>query len=324
MVKYKKSLILFIRIVIGAGLLIFLFWKTDIEKLTSVVKQASPFYLILSGILFLVAVIVISFRWKILLDAHSINIPFRLTISYYLVGFFFNNFLPTGVGLDIVRAVYASNNYGKKAECFASVISERLIGFFALLLIGVVFLPMFVSKSHFLLLVFLGIIFLIVLFVLGIILFTKKRMLRKFSFLLRFKIFIKLRESLKRLYEALYYYKGKKSVVLYTLLLSFLFQILLITMAFCIGQAFSIKIPYHYFLSFIPAINIASMVPITINGIGIREGLYVYLFKFAGIDSSRSLLLSISYLVITMAVSLIGAVIFIFGMHIGKKGGQKI
>lgn len=313
--RFKRILLVILRFIVGIGLLLFLLWKADTRKILGIIKQTSPEYIILAIILFLFAVAIISLRWKLLLSAHSINIPFRRTFAYYLVGFFFNNFLPTGVGLDIVRAVYASNNYGKKAECFASVISERLIGFLALLLLGIFLLPIFIMKNRLIIFIFLGLIFLIILFIAGIFLFMRKKILGKFAWLFKIRILSRLKDRIKRLYDALYYYKKRKPIVIQTLLLSFLFQIVLITMAFFIGRALLLKIPYYYFLSFIPVINIASMIPVTINGIGVREGLYVYLFSLAGVESSQSILISIIYVIVTMFVSLIGAVIFMLGIR---------
>ncbi|MBA7596376.1 hypothetical protein ES703_03346 [subsurface metagenome] len=311
--KYKRSLLIVVRLIVGIGLLLFLFSKADTSKVLAILKQTDFLFIVLSIIFFLLAVAIISARWKILLSAHSIDIPFHKTFSYYLVGFFFNNFLPTGVGLDIVRGVYASNNYGKKAECFASVISERMIGFFSILLLGIFSLPLFIVKNRFILFIFLGLVFLTILFIAGIFFFLKGKTLKRFNWLFKIKILSKLKNKIKRLYDALYYYKKRKLVVFQTILLSFLFQVILITMAFFIGKALLVEIPYYYYLAFIPVINIASMIPITINGIGIREGLYVFLFNLASVKSSQSILISIIYLGITMVVSLSGAVIFIFG-----------
>jgi len=314
-VRYKRVLLIVFRFMIGFGLLYFLFWKMDTSKIIEILKQTDLIFIVLASILFLSAIVVVSWRWKLLLSAHSIAIPFHKTVAYYLVGFFFNNFLPTVIGLDLIRAVYASNNYGKKAECFASVISEKVIGLLAILLLGVLWLPFYIMKDRFILFIFLGLLLLTILFIIGIFLFLKREILRKSAWLFKIKFLLKLKVKIKNLYGALYYYRRRKPAVFWALLLSFLFQIILITMVFFIGRALLIRIPYYYYLAFILVINIGSMIPVTPNGIGIRESLYVYLFSLAGVESSQSILISIIYFGIVMLISLSGGVIFMFGIR---------
>jgi uncharacterized protein (TIRG00374 family) len=312
-VKYKNILFTILRLIVGIGLLIFLFWRIETGKILGVLYKAEPILLVFSFILFIVAVFTISLRWKFLLLAHSIEIPFRRTTAYYFIGFFFNNFLPTVIGLDIVRAVYVSNTYGKRAECFASVISEKVIGVLGILILGTIFLPIFLGRDRSIVYIFILLFMLTIIFVVGIFLFPKRERLRGLRWVFKIGILKKLKDRIKRLYDALYFYKDKKPVLYRTLFLSVVYQMILISMVFTIGKALHIGIPYYYYLAFVPLINIGSMVPITPNGIGIREMIYIFLFNLAGIDPSRSILVSLLYFGITLLVSLPGAVIFIFG-----------
>ncbi len=310
--KFKQVLLIIVRITLGVGLLLFLFWKADVQKIMSVVKQVKFLSIFISVALFLFAVSIISLRWKILLKAHSINVAFHKVVSYYLVGFFFNNFLPTIIGLDIIRAMYVSNSYGKKAECFASVISEKMIGSLAILLLGVFFLPPFVAKDLHILYIFIGFLLLTVVFIAGVFFFPHRKKLKKFTWISRLSRNFK--GKIVGLYDALYYYRDKKGIVFQTLLLSLVYQLALITMVYSIARGISVTIPFYYYLSFLPVIHIASMIPITPNGIGIREGLYIYLFAFAGVNSSQSILISIIFAVIILIISISGGIIFIFGV----------
>jgi uncharacterized protein (TIRG00374 family) len=327
-VRYKKTLYFLFRLCIGVGLVFFLFWRVGVIEVLSKLKQIEPFYIILSIFLFFSAVLIISLRWKVLLDAHAIHVPFNKTVAFYLVGFFFNNFLPTVIGLDIIRAVYVSNTYGKRTECFASVISEKVIGILGILLLGIFFLPLFIVKDRFIIYIFSGLLLLAILFLAGIFFFPKRGRLRGISWLFKPRILKSLKERLSRLYDALYYYKDRRFILFQTLVLSVVYQIILISIFFFIGRSLSVTIPYYYYLAFIPVINIGSMIPLTPNGIGIRESLCVYLFGLAGVDSSNSILLSILFFGIALLVSLAGAGIFIFGIRREKtsspKNGERI
>ncbi len=313
--KYKQGFLTLLRFIVGIGLVFFLFWKIGAIEILAELKNVEPIYISFAIALFPIAVIIISIRWRLLLSAHSIDIPFRKIVAYYLVGFFFNNFLPTVVGLDIIRAVYASGTYGKKAECFASVVSEKVIGLFAILLLGIFFLPIFILRDRFILFIFLGLFALTIFFIIGIFFFPTKERLKKLSWLFRIRFLSKLKDKIKRFYDALYYYKDKRVVLLQTLFLSFLYQVILITVFYSIGRALAVTIPYYYYLAFIPVINIGSMIPLTPNGIGIRESLCVYLFGLAGVESSQSMLISMIFFGVALLISLFGAVIYIVGIR---------
>jgi len=312
--KFKQVFFIVIRITLGIALLFFLLWKADVQKITDIVKQVNIFSILVSIVLFLFALVVISVRWRILLKAHSVNIPFGKSLSYYLVGFFFNNFLPTILGLDMVRAIYVSNNYGKKAECFASVISEKMIGSLAILLLGVFFLPPFITKDINILYIFIGFLVLAIVFMTGVFFFPHRKRLKKFLWITKPRILRTFKNKVAGLYDAMYYYRNRKGIVFQTLLLSSVYQLILFTMVFFIARAISVSIPFYYYLAFLPVIHIGSMIPITPNGMGIREGLYVYLFRLAGVSPSESILISIIFAVIILIISISGGIIFIFGV----------
>lgn len=311
--KHRQIIYTVARFIIGGGLIVLLFWKAGTAEMFSNLKTVEPCYLLLAVVLFQSAVVTIAWRWKLLLAAHGIVVPLRKTIAYYLIGFFFNNFLPTVIGLDVVRAVYVSHSYGRRAECFASVISEKAIGLLAILFLGVFFLPPFITRDRFIAYIFLGLLALTALFVVAIFFFPKRKSLSPLARLFRFRLFASIRERAKRLYAALYYYRDRKAVVVKTLLISLLYQFILVTIFFLIGRALLVSIPYHYYLAFIPVINIGSMIPLTPNGIGIRESLCMYLFGLAGVASSISILISIIYFAVALVISLSGAVLFMVG-----------
>jgi uncharacterized membrane protein YbhN (UPF0104 family) len=113
-------------------------------------------------------------------------------------------------------------------------------------------------------------------------------------------------------------------VVIETLLISFVYQIILITIFYLIGRALGVSIPFYYFLAFVPVINIGSMIPITPNGIGIRESLCIYLFGLAHVESSLSILISMVYFGIALLVSVAGGVLFMIGFKRPPKGSMQL
>ena len=97
------------------------------------------------------------------------------------------------------------------------------------------------------------------------------------------------------------------------LLISFVFQTLFITIIIITALGFGIKIPLHYFFILVPLGDLLSILPLTLNGIGIREGCYVFFLHMGGADTSTSLAFALLCLVVVWGVSLIGGAVYLFG-----------
>jgi uncharacterized membrane protein YbhN (UPF0104 family) len=127
-----------LRPVFGLGLLAFLLWRVDWQELTRIVSQASLGYVGVALLLELLNVLPRVLRWRALLLTQGTREPFLRLFSIYLVGSFFNNFLPSNVGGDSVRMLRLGQLTGQGADAVSSVLVERLCGLFAVLLMGVV------------------------------------------------------------------------------------------------------------------------------------------------------------------------------------------
>ena len=127
-----------LRPVFGLGLLAFLLWRVDWQALTRILSQASVGYVALALLIELLNVLPRVLRWRALLLTQGTREPFLRLFSIYLVGSFFNNFLPSNVGGDSVRMLRLGQLTGQGADAVSSVLVERLCGLFAVLLIGAV------------------------------------------------------------------------------------------------------------------------------------------------------------------------------------------
>ena len=131
----KKWISMLIKIVLSSLLLTMLFYKVDVNKFYNIIKSADIMIFSFALILFVSQIISI-FRWKMLLHTEKVNIHFYNLVGYYFIGMFFNLFMPTIVGGDVVRGYYLYKNPNMGSESVASIFVERLSGFFALMVIG--------------------------------------------------------------------------------------------------------------------------------------------------------------------------------------------
>lgn len=313
----KKTLQIFLRIVVSGGLLFLLLHRIDFVKIMTLLKGVNiPIFLLSFGAYFLL-VLTSTLRWHFLLLAQDVKLPFGRTLGYYLIGFFFNNFLPAAIGGGVIRASYAGKNTNKNKESFAAMFTELVVGFIGLLIFTSVLLVFFLNgkiEKIVLLSIVVG-LFLIVIF--GI-LFFQKALMSRFKNIVEKIRFWGLAEKIKRFYNVLYSYKEKKGSLITGILFSFGVQFFLGLMVLFIGKALGFSIPLISYILYTSIVSILMMAPITINGLGIREWGFRFFFANVGLSSSEAVVLSLLFFFVGIIGSLSGAVIFPF-MKLSKR-----
>ncbi len=121
---------------ISAALLWLLFRRVDVAKLWTVARTASPFWLVAALGLYAVMIVISAWRWGLLLAAQGIRLSFRTLTSSFLVATFFNNFLPSNIGGDVVRIADTAPAAGSKTLATTVVLLDRGIGLLGLMLMA--------------------------------------------------------------------------------------------------------------------------------------------------------------------------------------------
>jgi uncharacterized membrane protein YbhN (UPF0104 family) len=102
------------------------------------------------------------------------------------------------------------------------------------------------------------------------------------------------------------------------LAISLAFQTLLVVLVYLVGVALHLSVPLVQFLIFIPIINVISMLPISLGGLGVREGGAIYFFGKAGVDPASALTLSLLWFAVVAFTSLPGGLVFLWSGHRAK------
>jgi uncharacterized protein (TIRG00374 family) len=118
-----------------------------------------------------------------------------------------------------------------------------------------------------------------------------------------------IRERFIGLAEALGRYRGHRSALLAVLLLSIAVQVLRILQAYLLGRGIGIDVPFSYYLLFMPLGLVALMLPISIGGFGLPQGLIVWLLQPRGVPQADALALS-TLIVLTGIVSNLPGALF--------------
>ncbi|MGA9351192.1 MAG: lysylphosphatidylglycerol synthase transmembrane domain-containing protein [Anaerolineae bacterium] len=311
-----------LRPLFGLGLLVFLLWRVDWQQLTRIVGQASVGYVGVALLIELLNVLPRVLRWRALLLTQGTGEPFLRLLSIYLVGSFFNNFLPSNVGGDSVRMLRMIQLTGRGADAASSVLVERLCGLFAVLLMGVV-----AVLSNWRLASAGGIGFLVlgafVAFVLGMLLLFNLRRVRSWADRLLpptspdrgglGRVFVVLIGKLGKLYDSIYAFRGHGRVLLVVLALSLLFRFGCVFGLYVQSFALHVSIPFIWLMMAISLIAVVTSLPLSLNAIGIQEGAYVFFLGLAGIAAPQALALALLSRGVRLAVSLVGGVIYLLG-----------
>lgn len=297
-----------IRPVVSIALLILLFsLLVDVNDVWTAIMAARPGGIALAIALIILALLVSAIKWGILLRAQVATISLPYLFNTYLVGLFFNNFLPSNVGGDVARIADIAKRTGKAPEATASVIGERLISGLALALtalIGLLFSPQVSGQFA----PIVGGLILFFVFVMG--LFASRRAKRIISTVIRRLLGPKWFERIGRVAGSIALAIRNPSTFLWAMFWSFAFHITLVLVNYAIFIALNINLPLISFVLYVPIIAAIQLVPVSVNGFGVREVAYVYFFGTVGVSSSGAAAASLLFGILVMLVSLPGGLIF--------------
>ena len=306
----KNVFSFFLRFGISAGILFYLFrTQIDTTKTLALLKEADFHFIFLAVIVLILTNLILFLRWLILMKGLDLKVPFIPVINYYFIGMFFNYFLPTSTGGDIIKTFGMCKLTTEKAKVVASVVLDRLCGFMAIVIVAF-FSFIFgyrILKDLSLLATIFALAFVSVSIM--VILFNE----RIYSF--GCKIFDrvpKIKKSLMDMHYDIVLLKGKPSTIIWAVVISCLSQGVLAFSWLLFAKALHLhqNIGLLYFLIFVPIICVASSLP-SIGGLGTREAAAVYLFSKAGVLSGVAVSMSLLIYIFSLAISLIGGVIYV-------------
>jgi len=306
-----KNIFNYIKVLISIALLTALVWimRDKLAGIGGILAGANKLLIVSSLGLMLVALFMQSYRLKFLLDAQSIHLTIKDVTFLTLIGQFFNNFMPTSIGGDVVKAYYASHGTERKLETFTSVAIDRMLGVITLMWVAVAALIMrpdeMANKAIFFiiaLMTVIGTFFMAVIF--------NKRAAKIILFFKKLTRQQKTKDQLQRLYEATNKYRHHKILIFHALWLSITAQLIFFYMSYLLTRSIYSGVSFVFLMLTLPAVCTLSMLP-SLNGLGIRESGFVY-FLGSVMGKENAFALSLLYLAVTLTVSLIGGVVFLF------------
>ncbi len=277
------------------------FSKIDIREIVVMFRKIGLFYFLLASLLYIVSLLVSTSRWKLLLPE---KFTFRRLFSLYMIGSFFSSFLPGVIGGDVVKAYYLNKDAKKLSLTLASIFMDRYLGYASLMAIGIAAFP-------FTLIFFGGSAYkwvmpaIFVSFVIGSFLFFGLKIGKRFR-------------TVSEFYDYFVSLKERKDVIMKAVMLSFLVQFMGFSAVALLASAMGENIPVLLLFVFLPIVITISSLPISISGLGVREGTFVILLGLIGVRPEVATSLSLSWFFSIFVGSLPG-----LGAYIRHTGNQK-
>jgi uncharacterized protein (TIRG00374 family) len=302
-----------LRLAVSAGLIVYLIAKLDFAQVMDHVKGLDAIVLGLAAAMIFGMILLNSVRWAIVLRARGVTLSLVRLLYYYLMGIFFSSFLPTSVGGDFARMVAVSNKTGRKADAFASVVVERLLGFFVLLPVGLVSIP-FVSDqlTEWRLVATVGVLTALVFLAAYLVLLrpVARRLSRLLDPLLNLLSRFRARQRLEKAYEAIVGYRGHRGALYAALALSVASRLSWIAGCYLVGRAFSLNLTFTALMLVVPVVELVRMIPISISGLGVREAAFVTMLRQFGIQDGLGFAFAVVVYLIFFLFALLGGILY--------------
>jgi len=315
MTNAKPLVTFLVKLLVSAGLLGFFFTQIHFEHFWDTLASADLYYIALAAAVYLVTQAISALRWAILSRPLGFTSTMTNIVVYYLIGMFFNLFAPSTVGGDLCRIYYLSRDAGMDSgeggprstlPAAVSVLMDRAVGMIVLLWLGAIGLVLFpkyaVPWSIRVTTLGLSLAFILAVLLLPVL----RRVLPNDGH----SLVVKLRLAVRS-------YRTRWQAVPQATALSFVIHLIQAWMHVVLGWAIGLDIPFSYCIIVYPLVGVFAAIPVSFNGIGLREGGYMFMLGVIGVSSAQGVAFGLLLFAVVTFDSLLGGVAFLL-----KKGAK--
>ena len=306
----RKRLIFLAKLVVSAGIMAEIvrrvLTREGADELWQALSRIQWSWIAMAAVMQLSAVLCATVRWDLLLRGQGIHTPFRHLLGSFMIGRFFGAFTPAGLGLQGYKLYDIATQSGKVARATAQVGIEMVLGwlgFGAVVVAGSIFGLRFLGVQGLVLVdgFFLSLV------VVAIALITRPALFR----LIAARLPATFRKRLQTTVDAVCAYAGRGGLVSQAAGLSMAIHAFNNLIYVCTARALGAELgPGEVF--FASALQIFStLMPVSINGIGLREATAVALYTAVGVPYAMAFLIPTVGFTVEMFISSFGGLIFL-------------
>ena len=293
-----------LKLSISLALIFALLARADVAELKRLLVSAGFPALIIGALCIFALSVTTAVRWKIVLAEFRHPQLFYEVWRYTIIGMFFNQLLPSGIGGDGIRMWYARRAGLPLGVAVGTVIVDRILGLLGLLLLVIIGLPYLLSlRAAGLAAIVIAVSAVLLAFAIGIF-FWIDRIMASTATLVRGRLaasftrrplVARLKHGLERTARDMRRLLGALPSGPATLLLSLVNQIVVGLVVLYLARSMSLSLSLAAAVFLFPPVLLLSMIPISLAGWGIREGAMVVIFSLAGLPADASLSISVLF-----------------------------
>ena len=288
-----------IRIGFGVAIVGFLLWHYDARPALRTLARERWWYFATTVAIYVGGQVLCAWRWQLLTAVLNLRGSFAEFMRYYFIGVFTNLFVPGLVGGDAARAFYLGRRHGKMGEAIASALADRGYGLMGLFWLAALIA---ITMNHGTLLP--NVIDPIV--AVGGVAFAAYLA----SPLIARLIHLAPR-PIRRALGIIAPYLHRPAAVLPAIVLSMILQASLALCQYVLALGLGLHLPLSLFMLIVPISGVLASLPVTLNGLGLRETAYLFLFGMAGVPREDAIALGLLLFAAMMVGGLFGAIAFV-------------
>jgi len=307
----KGKIITAVKITVTALLFLYIFRKVDFHQFGVTLRNARMNVLVLSFLVLWIGHYMCIIRWRMLMRPLMPALSLTNLFGIYCIGLFFNLTFPTVVGGDVVKMYYAGKPSKSYAQSFAATFLDRDVGMLAMMIIaciGILVHPVAIPGVPVSLIVWGA----FAAFVFGNIAIFTPFWHRHLTALLHRLHLSRTAARVDSISSAFQIMGRHRLVLLVSLLISLLNQLLVISVTWIMALGLHINLSLLYYLVLVPVITLIQMIPISLNGMGLREYAFMSLFSALGVRSESCIALGLISSIVLILSSFPGGIVYIF------------
>ena len=310
----RTRLLFAVRLIVSLALLAVLFSRVDAGALWTSLKHASFLWVLIALAIYFIHVVASAWRWRVLLDAQRVHVPRMVLLLSCLGAIFFNNFLPSNIGGDFIRIRDTAGLAQSKTLATTVVLVDRVFGLLGLALVAALGatvvgrLPGHVPSPVWPVWLWAG--FLVAASASAPVVLSPAafgRLLRPLSVVHPTWV----GERIQKLISVLQNFRDRPGALAECFVGAVSVQLLLVAYHLAIVRALNIPVGVWDLAVIVPISFVVQMIPVSVNGFGVREAAFSVYFGRLGLPIQSGVLVSLGATVLMMLFSLSGAVVYL-------------
>jgi uncharacterized membrane protein YbhN (UPF0104 family) len=296
--RLRARFVFAIRLAAGISLVAFLLWHYDLRSTLRLMRRERLIFFLATVALYVAGQSMSAFRWKLLAGLNGLSGRYSDYLAFYFVGMFTNVFVPGLIGGDALRALYLGRRHQRIGQAFASVMADRGIGLLTLFWLAAA-AALCSTEAQ------------LPPYVLCVTLAAAGISLLAYLAAPQFAKLVSRTKRLNRLLAPIIPYLCRPIALTPAIALSALLQLTLATCQYLLAIGLRLDIALATFVLIVPLTNVIASLPITINGLGMREAGYLVLLGMAGVSKEQAVALSLLYFAATLTAGFTGVFAFV-------------